>query len=174
MFYRDIELPQSEMERSFKLIENFLQKLPEVLKELENETEKDGSEKSDFFDLNSISDYYKTIFNDSFEDIFSVRRQLRIEIITNPEKLFRQLEQVGLVGEIATAKFKLLDWWYYKVRDYTKSDKLNGAIEPLIDLLKSILKSICSGLGYKWSDVFDEGFDLIKALRKAIEISLGK
>jgi hypothetical protein len=161
MFYKSIKLPEQDIDKDFFLINNFLEKCPEIVKKITMELSMMSIEvTNDEMDLN-----IEKIIDSTFELLVNSKREFKIESITNPKILYKKIFENGLTSESLIAKLKILDWLWEKSQEFfndLRGGMYYNLFHALINQIKSLLKSILNALGFP-TDIFEEALDLLNS-----------
>lgn len=168
MFIKNLKLPESQLEKDFFLLDNFLDKVPIIVNQL---VEKIQQTNSDVFERMEIKFSISELYKSQFKFLINAKREFRIQQLTNVREVYSKLTENGLTEDSLNLKMNVLDWFWYKVKDlFSKlSDKDNHSLfEKFITQLKSTLVSLLSALGIN-ADIFEEALDLLTSFLEIIK-----
>lgn len=163
MFIKNLDLPESQSDKDIFLLDNFLQKLPEVVTQL---TEKLNEINSNIFNVMEIQFSVPDLFKEQFSFLNEAKRKLTLRKNSNLEILYTKLTENGLTENMLILKMNFLDWFKEKTDNLffsVMSVEDTNIIKGYINLLKSLLCSLLSALGLN-SDVYQECFDLLSGI----------
>lgn len=163
MFINNLNLPDSQSDKDIFLLDNFLQKLPEVVTQL---TRKLSEINSDILNEMKIQFSVPDLFKEQFSFLNEAKRKLTIRKNSSSENLYTKLTENGLTENMLILKMKILDWFWKKTDNLSfsiKNVKNSNLLRQFINLLKSLLCSLLSALGLN-SDVYQECFDLLSGI----------
>lgn len=163
MFIKNLDLPESQSHTDIFLLDNFLQKLPEVVRQL---TENLNNINSDILNEMKIQFSVPDLFKEQFSFLNEAKRKLTLRKNSNLENLYAKLTENGLTENMLILKMNFLDWFKEKTDNLffsVMSVEDSNIIKGFINLLKSVLCSLLSTLGLN-SDVYQECFDLLSGI----------
>lgn len=163
MFIKGLDIPQPSTDKDLYLLDNFLQKLPEVVTQLMDKLHEINMS---IFKIMEINFSVPDLFKERFSFLNEAKRKLTIRKNSNLENLYSKLTENGLTENMLILKMKILDWFWEKTDSLLfsfKNVKNSNLLGHFINQLKSLLKSLLSALGIN-SDVYEECFDLLSSI----------
>ena len=168
MFIKNLKLPESQLEKDFFLLDNFLDKVPIIVNQL---VEKIQETNSEVFERMEIKFSIPELFKSQFEFLINAKREFKIQQLTTIREIYSKLTENGLTEDSLNLKMNVLNWFWYKVEKLLPdllNTKNHSLFEKFIYQLKSILISLSNALGIN-SDLFEEAFDLLLSFLEMIK-----
>lgn len=165
MFYQNLELPSNEVERDFFLINNFLKNVPIVVNHLV-----DAFRDIAQIEIDEIKGFknFNEVIKSEIGKLDAISGQILERIRVQSDESYKNLEKVGLTRNTLSAKLQMLDWLWYKMKDFVDTLKWSwndSFFTQFINMVKSVITSLFNAFGLD-SDLFEEALDLLNAFKE--------